>query len=130
MTTGTVPQPRPESPSQSALSSVAAGDAPVLERLVAMNLDSLATSGLDDKTYYMVRLAALVAMDAAPVSYLINLGLAADSGMSLEEAQGTLIAIAPVVGSARVASAAGKVLRAFGLATAAGLVPEEEPAGA
>jgi hypothetical protein len=54
-------------------------------------------------------------MDAAPVSYLINLGLAAEVGVTLEEAQGTLIAIAPVVGSARVASAAGNVLRAFGL---------------
>jgi 4-carboxymuconolactone decarboxylase len=112
----TVPQPRSESPSQSALSSVAMGDAPVLERLVAMNLDSMENSGLDPKTYFLVRIAALVAMDAAPVSYLINLGLAADVGVSLEDAQGTLIAIAPVVGSARVASAAGNVLQAFGLA--------------
>jgi 4-carboxymuconolactone decarboxylase len=112
----TVPQPRSESSSQSALSSVAMGDAPVLERLVAMNLDSMENSELDPKTYFLVRIAALVAMDAAPVSYLINLGLAADVGVTLEDAQGTLIAIAPVVGSARVASAAGNVLRAFGLA--------------
>jgi 4-carboxymuconolactone decarboxylase len=112
----TVPQPRSESPSQSVLSSVAMGDAPVLERLVAMNLDSMENSELDPKTYFLVRIAALVAMDAAPVSYLINLGLAADVGVTLEDAQGTLIAIAPVVGSARVASAAGNVLRAFGLA--------------
>jgi 4-carboxymuconolactone decarboxylase len=111
----TVPQPRSESPSQSTLSSVAKGDAPVLERLIAMNLDSLENSELDPKTYFLVRIAALVAMDAAPVSYLINLGLAAEVGVTLEEAQGTLIAIAPVVGSARVASAAGNVLRAFGL---------------
>ena len=114
----TVPQPRSESPSQSTLNSVAQGDAPVLERLIAMNLDSMENSELDPKTYFLVRIAALVAMDAAPVSYLINLGLAADVGVTLEEAQGTLIAIAPVVGSARVASAAGNVLRAFGLEAA------------
>jgi 4-carboxymuconolactone decarboxylase len=48
----------------------------------------------------------------------MNLGMAAESGVTLEDVQGTLIAIAPVVGSARVASAAGKVLRAFGLAAA------------
>ena len=114
--TSTVPGPRSESSSESALSSIAAGDAPVLERLVAMNLDSMEHSQLDQKTYFLVRLAALVAMDAAPVSYLINLGMAADSGVTLEDAQGMLIAIAPVVGTARVASAAGKVLRAFGLA--------------
>jgi 4-carboxymuconolactone decarboxylase len=112
MSAGTAPQPS----SDSALSSIAMGDAPVLERLVAMNLDSMENSDLDQKTYFLVRLAALVAMDAAPVSYLINLEMAADAGVTLEDAQGTLIAIAPVIGSARVASAAGKVLRAFGLA--------------
>lgn len=107
-----------ETQPQQTLSSVAQGDAPVLERLVAMNLDSLEHSGLDETTYHLVRLAALVAMDAAPVSYLLNLGMAAEAGMTLEQAQGVLIAISPVVGSARVASAAGKVLRAYGLAVA------------
>jgi hypothetical protein len=100
------------------LSSVANGEAPVLEQLVAMNLDSMALSGLDELSYSLVRLAALVAMDAAPVSYLINLGLAAESGMTLEQARGTLVAIAPLVGSARVASAAGNILRAYGLEAA------------
>jgi alkylhydroperoxidase/carboxymuconolactone decarboxylase family protein YurZ len=116
---------------ESALTSIAQGDAPVLERLVAMNLDSLEGSGLDEKTYFMVRLAALVAMDAAPVSYLMNLGLAREAGVTLEEAQGTLIAIAPMVGSARVASAAGKILRAaFGVAVAEAetSVPEQRKA--
>ena len=109
------------------LGSIAAGDAPVLERLVAMNLDSLAHCGLDERTYFLTRLAALVAMDAAPVSYVINLGLAADAGVTLEEAQNTLIAIAPVVGSARVASATGKILRGFGMAEALGGEEESLP---
>ena len=51
----------------------------MLERLIEMNLDSLASSGLDEKTYFMVRLAALVAMDAAPVSYVMNLRLASEA---------------------------------------------------
>lgn len=119
---------------ESTLGGIAQGEAPVLERLVAMNLDSLENSGLDDKTYFLTRLAALVAMDAAPVSYAVNLGLAADMGVTPEEVQGTLIAIAPVVGSARVASAAGKILRAaFGVAVAleaeaGGPVPEQRKA--
>ena len=109
----------PQTTPESTLGSIAQGDAPVLERLVAMNLDSLENSGLDEKTYFLARLAALVAMDAAPVSYVMNLGLAADMGVTLEDVQGTLIAIAPVVGSARVAAAAGKILRgAFGVAAA------------
>jgi alkylhydroperoxidase/carboxymuconolactone decarboxylase family protein YurZ len=93
-----------------------------------MNLNSLEDSGLDARTYFLVRVAALVAMDAAPVSYAMNLGLAADLGVTQEEVQGTLVAIAPVVGSARVASAAGKILRAaFGvaIAEAEAAVPEQ-----
>jgi 4-carboxymuconolactone decarboxylase len=117
---------------ETTLGSIAAGDAPVLESLVAMNLDSLENSGLDAQTYFLVRLGALVAMDAAPVSYAMNLGLAADAGVTLEQAQGALVAIAPVVGSARVASAAGKILRAaFGVALAMeaeGEVPEQRKA--
>src|SRR3954451_1563180 len=104
--------------SEQTLTSVAQGDAPVLEQLVAMNLDSMVLSGLDEPTYHLVRLAALVAMDAAPVSYLINLEVAGSAGVTIEQAQGTLTAIAPIVGSARIASAAGKVLRAYGLGQA------------
>ncbi|MGW3661311.1 hypothetical protein ACWD6R_39340 [Streptomyces sp. NPDC005151] len=63
----------------------------------------------------LVRIAALVAMDAAPASYLLNLGAAADIGVSLEQVQGTLTAIAPVVGSARVVAAAGRIVEAFEL---------------
>ena len=114
-------------PPQDTLSSIAQGNAPVLERLVSMNLDSLENSGLDPQTYFIARLAALIAMDAAPVSYLINLGLAKDAGVTLEQAQGVLIAIAPAVGSARVASAAGKILRAFSLAV---VMAEEDAAEA
>ena len=112
---------------ESTLGSIAQGDRPVLEQLVAMNLDSLARCGLDEKTYFLVRLAALVAMDAAPVSYVINLGLAADAGITLEDAQGTLVAIAPVVGSARVAAAAGNILRgAFGAAALEEALEEQD----
>jgi alkylhydroperoxidase/carboxymuconolactone decarboxylase family protein YurZ len=110
------------------LESIAQGDAPVLEQLMAMNLDSLERSSLDPKTYFLARLAALVAMDAAPVSYMMNLGMAADVGVTLEEAQGTLTAIAPIVGSARVASSAGKILRAaFGVALAEDLAETSVP---
>jgi 4-carboxymuconolactone decarboxylase len=117
-----------ETTPQETLSRVAQGDAPVLERLVMMNLDSLEGSGLDASTYFLVRLAALVAIDAPPVSYLINLGLGDDAGVTLEEAQGALIAIAPVVGSARVAAAAGNILRAFGIAAVAEEVASAEQA--
>ena len=95
--------------------ALADGDAPVLEALAEMTLDTLKRSGLSDETYMLVRIAALVAMDAAPVSYLVNVGTAMDAGVPLERLQGTLIAIAPVVGSARIVSAASKMARALGL---------------
>lgn len=112
-----------------ALDRIAEGDAPLLETVFAMQLDALERSGLDAETYVLVRLAALVAMDAAPVSYVMNLGLAAEAGVTVEEVQGTLIAIAPMVGSARVASAAGAILRgAYGVAEAGRAFPEQRNA--
>jgi alkylhydroperoxidase/carboxymuconolactone decarboxylase family protein YurZ len=94
-----------------ALGRIAEGDAPVLETLLAMNLDAAERSGLDAETYLLVRLAALVAMGAAPVSYLITLGAGANAGLTVEKAQAVLVAIAPVVGSARVTAAAGAIVR-------------------
>jgi Na+/serine symporter len=109
------------------LGRIAQGDAPVLETLLQMNLDAAERSGLDADTYLCVRLAALVAMDAAPVSYLITLGAAADTGLTVEKVQAVLVAIAPVVGSARVTAAAGAILRGVlgAEALAEQVVPEQ-----
>jgi len=106
--------------------NVAHGSAPVLEQLAAMTLDTLDNSGLDESTYHLVRLAALVASDAAPVSYLVNMGPAAEAGVTLEQTQGVLVAIAPIVGSARIASAAGNLLRSYRIATAVAETMDEE----
>src|SRR4051812_22613302 len=112
-----------------ALDRIAQGDAPVLETVLAMNLDALERSNLDPTTYVLVRLAALVAMDAAPVSYAITLGVAADAGVTVEQAQSVLVAIAPLVGSVRVASAAGAIVRAVlgasALVESSGDIPEQ-----
>jgi uncharacterized protein (DUF697 family) len=48
-------------------------------------------------------------------------------GVSAEQVQGVLIAIAPVIGSARVASAGSAIAGALGLATA--VVEESEMEG-
>ena len=98
-------------PEQS-LQALAAGDAPVLETLAQMQLGTLERSNLDEQTYLLVRLAALVATDAAPVSYLAHLGVADDLGISMDKVLGTFVAVAPIVGSARVLSAASRLVRA------------------
>jgi alkylhydroperoxidase/carboxymuconolactone decarboxylase family protein YurZ len=99
-------------PAEESLKGLAEGDAPVLETLAQMTVGTMERSGLDEKTYFLVRLAALIAIDAAPVSYLLNIGAAADSGVDLETARGLVVAIAPIIGTARVASAVSKLIRA------------------
>jgi 4-carboxymuconolactone decarboxylase len=93
-------------------------NAPVLEALLRMNEGVPERSGLDDQTYMLVRIAALASTGAPPASYLLNLEVASEVGLSVEQVQGVLIAIAPVVGSARVASAGSSIAQALGLATA------------
>jgi 4-carboxymuconolactone decarboxylase len=93
-------------------------NAPVLETLLKMNEGVAANSGLDEETLMLVRIAALASTGAPPASYLVNLGAASELGLGIEQVQGVLIAIAPVIGSARVASAGSSIARAFGLATA------------
>jgi len=48
-------------------------ETPVLDLLASMTADSLAASSLDPGSLMLVRLAALVAVDAPPSSYLLNL---------------------------------------------------------
>ena len=91
-------------------------ETPVLDLLARMTADSIEASSLDERTLMLVRIAALVAVDAPPASYLLNIGAASESGVDEEQVRGVLAAVAPVVGTARVASATGNIVRALGLA--------------
>ena len=91
-------------------------ETPVLDLLSSMTADSLAASSLDDQTLMLVRIAALAAVDAPPVSYLMNLGAAADAGVDAEQIRGVLAGIAPIVGTARVASATVSIVAALDVA--------------
>ena len=91
-------------------------DAPVLDLLARMTADSLAASSLDAATLMLVRVAALVAVDAPPVSYLLNLRAASEVGLDAEQVRGVLAAIAPIVGTPRVAAATGKIVDALDVA--------------
>ena len=80
-------------------------DTPVLDLLASMTADSIDASGLDPDELMLVRIAALAAVDAPPVSYVLNLEAAEAAGIDAEQVRGVLAAIAPIVGTARVASA-------------------------
>ena len=93
-----------------------ATDAPVLDLLKTMTAESIEASTLDEESLMLVRIAALISVDAPPSSYLLNIGAAGDVGIDADQVQGVLAAVAPIVGTARVASAAGNIVRALGFA--------------
>jgi len=95
-----------------------AAGTPVLDTLSDINMASIEHSHLMPRELMLARLAALVAVDAPPGSYLANAGAAADSGITQQDVQDILIAVAPVVGTAKVVSAGGNLMRALGFAIA------------
>jgi hypothetical protein len=101
-------------------------DTPVLDVLASMTADSLEASTLDDRALMLVRMAALVAVDAPAFSYLANLGPAADAGLDAEQIRGVLTAVAPIVGTARVASATVNIVDALDVAIEAAELEAED----
>jgi hypothetical protein len=89
---------------------------PVLDLLMQMTKASIDASGLDHKTLMRVRLAALIAVEAPPSSYLLNLGVAQKVGMKAEEVRDILLAVTPIVGTPTVAKSVGNIARALGIA--------------
>jgi hypothetical protein len=90
-----------------------------------MTADSLEASSHDSEELMLVRLAALVAVDAPPASYVLNLGAASELGFDLEDVQGVLAAVAPIVGTAKVAAATGNIVRALGFALETAALDDE-----
>ena len=98
-----------------ALLGVAQHDVAALEGLFQARLDNLEASGLEPKTYAMVNIAALIAADAAPASYVFQVAFALEAGVSPEEILGLLVALNPTVGNVRIVSAAAELAFALGI---------------
>jgi 4-carboxymuconolactone decarboxylase len=75
---------------------------------------NLSASHLDEKTHSLVCLGALVAIDAAPPSYLEAIDRGRECGATDDEIVGVLIAVLPAVGITRVVAAAPKLALALG----------------
>jgi alkylhydroperoxidase/carboxymuconolactone decarboxylase family protein YurZ len=90
-------------------------ETPVLDTLTDMTAASLERSSLAPRELMLARIAALIAMDAPAAAYLANAGPAAESGVTADDIQAVMIAVAPVAGTARVVSAGGNILRALGI---------------
>lgn len=96
------------------LRSLALNDECFMESVLGMGHDTVEASRLDPKTHALVRLAAALAVDAAPSAYHATIELAFAAGAGIDEIVGTLIAVAPTVGLARVVSAAPELALALG----------------
>ncbi len=88
----------------------------LLDTLADITAASVSRSDLSPEGLLLVRLAALVAVDAPTESYLLALRVGAETELTLEHAQSVLIAVAPIVGTAKTIAAASKITDALGLA--------------
>jgi len=89
---------------------------PLLDTVMEMTAASMANSKLGGRELMLTRLAALAAVDAPPASYLLNMAAAVEAGLTLEDAQGVLIAVAPIIGTPRTVAATGAIAKALGFA--------------
>ncbi len=98
------------------LSGLSAGNLEVLEDAVGLRELNREGSGLDPRTFALVKIATLIALDAPPASYGWQVANALDEGVTAEDLVGVLRAVAPQVGGPRVIAAAPEIMLAMGLA--------------
>jgi alkylhydroperoxidase/carboxymuconolactone decarboxylase family protein YurZ len=78
-------------------------------------------SGLDPRSYALCKIAALIALDAPPASYVFQVALALDAGVTPNEILGVLRAVAPQVGGPKLVAAAPEIMVALGLSLPEGV---------
>lgn len=101
-------------------------ETPVLDLLVGMTADSVEASSLDTETLMLVRLAALVAVGAPPVSYLANLEVGMEEGVDADKVAGVLAAVAPIVGTPRVIEASAGIAESLAFEIAVAMADIED----
>jgi alkylhydroperoxidase/carboxymuconolactone decarboxylase family protein YurZ len=104
--------------------STESSERPVLDALAAMTAESVARCELDANSLLAARIAALAAVDAPAASYLMHVGAAMDSGVTVKQVQNILIAVAPIIGTPRTLDAALNITEALGIVIA--VLEEEE----
>jgi 4-carboxymuconolactone decarboxylase len=85
------------------------------ETVLELREDNLEASGLDPKTYALVKVAALIALDAAPASFIWQVEMAREAGVTEEELTGLVIALAPQIGLVKTVAAAPELALAMGI---------------
>jgi 4-carboxymuconolactone decarboxylase len=96
------------------LLSLALHDEQFIESVLATPLGNVEASSLDERSHALVRLGALLALDAPTVSYQWGVDAALAAGATPDQVVGTLIAVAPVIGIARAVAAAEQLALPLG----------------
>lgn len=103
------------------LLGISVGDLDILDAAIGLRELSQEGTGLDARTFALVKIAALIALDAPPASYAWQIGNALEEGASPEDILGVLRAVAPQVGGPKVIAAAPEIMLGLGLA-----LPDED----
>jgi 4-carboxymuconolactone decarboxylase len=97
------------------LGGLALGDPELLLEGLELRQEWQVKSGLDPRSFALVKIAALIALDAPPASYLWQVANALDAGATPADLLGVLYAIAPQVGGPKIVAAAPELMIALGL---------------
>jgi 4-carboxymuconolactone decarboxylase len=97
------------------LAGLAVSDSDLLAEGLELRTEWQTRSGLDARSYALVKIAALIALDAPPASYLWQVANALDAGATPADLLGVLIAVAPQVGGPKTVAAAPELMVALGL---------------
>ena len=103
------------------LCKIAIADDRYVEEVLSNDRANLTASTLDAKAHALVRLGALIAIDAETPAYMWTLEAARRAGASDDELVGCLLAALPTLGVARIVSAAPKLGLAMGFDVASAL---------
>jgi alkylhydroperoxidase/carboxymuconolactone decarboxylase family protein YurZ len=110
-----VPRTIVDDVTRDALLGLAVGDADVLKEAVDIREAEQQSSGLNPVTFGLVKIAALIALDSPPASYMWQIANALDAGATPAEILGVLRAVAPQVGGPKIIAAAPEIMVALGL---------------
>ena len=99
---------------QVTLRKLALRDERYIDGVLQIDRANATMAGLDERTHALIRIGALIALNAAPAAYMDSVNAALRAGASHEEIVGTLIAVLPTVGVARVVTAAPNLGLAMG----------------
>jgi alkylhydroperoxidase/carboxymuconolactone decarboxylase family protein YurZ len=96
------------------LRKLAVRDDRFVEMLLRNERNDPALSALDDRSHALARIGSLIAFDATPAAFMCAVEAARAAGATNDQIVGVLVAVLPVVGGARVVSAAPNLGLALG----------------